>query len=812
MSTVDGTAAADGSVPAPQSTDGPTEKPSFSALLEVANDIRKKDSDLLGEQLPQTAMDGSVASADDPFVDASNKESHPTVTAPAAHTNNNSGSSTYYSADTVAAISSLINQDSPLFANSSPSDPSSSSTTLAITTTRKTSNYELSLEDRATALLTVYKDYLHETTEEDTGHGMHENSTDFTSQGPLMVREGEKLMLLPDNNGQARAGAAEGTNLDQPQLIAMGNTSTILTPQDLRKEEIKLATLEKFCGGGGSVGSGRSSSGGSEKKKRKKKKKHNMSDGHHHHTHRDGEDGGSSTRGSSTTWSEGDGIRRAASTTSSIASWDNIHKRKKASLSTGTPTAASTTAAFRLKAEVALRTLSSKTVTIAGKAANATKATAAKTAHVVKTKYRDSTTNVKDMEGEDITNDYDFQSYDHDNYCGDGGLAPPSTDRGVHSYDEEDMEYGIVSPLGDKGLVFRGEGDMDDGQSFTEICSDLGVTAASHPYLYPRKTRYRYPIFRSKKFRKAVCYGAALVLTGLVFVAIASAITNGFQEARRQKAPPLPDWKKEEDWREQQKLEWEEDHGGKYNSGSNAKPPDVTNEDGIEDAVPPPPISEKDEIFQSVSAAYRPVWFDRSTGWKGQTYEEAKEFCLSHSEYIPCPYEIYCPPTDGSGVGKKLLAGVMDSDGESWSAVINAPNEWVQVGTGGECDLYSSLYGQGPEWGLSGVNNEAISRHIMCCRSHPIQQGSEWNPPNEADSEGNDYVDKPLPSTDELREEAAIFKSVHETFNPRWFGRNSGWTGQTYQQGVDFCAERDSNIPCPVEGESFRCLHCIVQL
>jgi hypothetical protein len=110
---------------------------------------------------------------------------------------------------------------------------------------------------------------------------------------------------------------------------------------------------------------------------------------------------------------------------------------------------------------------------------------------------------------------------------------------------------------------------------------------------------------------------------------------------------------------------------------------------------------------------------------------------------------VYCP------LNKKLLAGVMDHGGESWSAVINLNNEWVQVGNEIECELYTEKYGKEPEWGLDGRNNEMITRHIMCCRSHPYEEGSVWNVPNQPGSPGNEYVHKPIvPLSTESSEES----------------------------------------------------------
>ena len=44
----------------------------------------------------------------------------------------------------------------------------------------------------------------------------------------------------------------------------------------------------------------------------------------------------------------------------------------------------------------------------------------------------------------------------------------------------------------------------------------------------------------------------------------------------------------------------------------------------------------------------------------------------------------YCPGGRG-----KLLGGIKENKGESWSAVIDTANDWVQVAKGGECNLYS---------------------------------------------------------------------------------------------------------------------------
>lgn len=626
------------------------------------NGSQDKQSDESPSDEAQINGNGSTAVAAAPVEAASGEESKPKAN---EEKSNKEGSSTY-SANTVAAISSLLNDESPLFKNT---DENSTTSTLVVSNNQAKNKYDLSVNDRATAIMSVYRDYLYE------GLNVPANQAAQDAPQPLMVREGDQLLLLDGDLNNIiidRSGVGE-----RDEVLQHG--AQVLTPQDLRKEEIKLATLEKFC-----------AEGDKEKKKKRKKKKNKGSSG---------ASKGSSTSGS--TLSRSTGSRQ---------------------------TAASTTAAFRLKADVALRAVSNATTTVIQKATVASKTATS----VIKTKYRDSTVDISHIQ--DVDNDYDFKNYDYD---GGGGLAPPSTELNEYM---EDMEYGI-SPLGDKGLVFRSDGDEEgDDMSFRDICNDLGVTKATHPNLdkYNDKRKYKYPVFRSKKFKKAMCYGAITMLVGVVAVSIASAITNGFQDARRRE--PLPDYESDMEWREHQKEEWEVEHGELYTGYNNvaAMVPDVSNVNNVEDVMPPPPVSNHDKSLQEISAAYRPIWFDRSTGWNGRTYDEALDFCKLYSDYIPCPYEVFCP------VNKKLLSGVMDHNGESWSPVINMDNEWVQVGIETECELYTEKYGKVPDWGVDGNNNEAITRHIMCCRSHPYEPGSAWNPPNAPGSAGNDYVHKPI--------------------------------------------------------------------
>mmetsp|Transcript_12942 Transcript_12942/g.24507 ORF Transcript_12942/g.24507 Transcript_12942/m.24507 type:complete len:696 (+) Transcript_12942:178-2265(+) len=330
-----------------------------------------------------------------------------------------------------------------------------------------------------------------------------------------------------------------------------------------------------------------------------------------------------------------------------------------------------------------------------------------------------------------------------------------------------------------------------------QLSRDLGMTPHTHPHLH--KFYSTPPPTLEKKRRKALRCVSLLLLSVLLVLAISSAATKGFEASRRRRAPPLPDWKEEDERLNRQKWEWEEEHGMSHEmDGLEKKPPKVMDEEAAEEAIPPPPMAamaqekekEKDAatgtttgttttsttstpppddydddkldmIFQSVSEAYRPIWYDRTTGWTGTTYAASLLFCSSVAdggtpEYAPCPYEVYCP---GRAPHHRLWGGIMDNGGESWAPVLNGENEWVQVGTGnkgkqggggtdnddddnddvGVCELYSERYGQTPEWGYTGVADEEMTRHILCCRRHPLlEDGSDGGETQQTDQVGQE--------------------------------------------------------------------------
>jgi len=173
---------------------------------------------------------------------------------------------------------------------------------------------------------------------------------------------------------------------------------------------------------------------------------------------------------------------------------------------------------------------------------------------------------------------------------------------------------------------------------------------------------------------------------------------------------------------------------------------------------------------------YNPQWYDRTTGWLGQTYDEAFQFCSSKGpQHDICPYEVICPSGPLS-----LPYGGSRSERTSWAPINQPFNSWVLVTDPQVCVQYQNLNPKDhPQWGLTGVDDEDLTRHIMCCEMPDDDALS-----NSGQSDGG--------IQDAVRD-------VMEKYAPRWFDRSEGWVGSRYSDAIAFCAAQDSYIPCPYE-------------
>ena len=225
------------------------------------------------------------------------------------------------------------------------------------------------------------------------------------------------------------------------------------------------------------------------------------------------------------------------------------------------------------------------------------------------------------------------------------------------------------------------------------------------------------------------------------------------------------------------------------------------------------PLTEEEEAqVKLVSDKLQPIYYNRSHGWDGQTYAQALEFCASRESRVPCPYTAVCP----NGKGRPPLGGVKENTAGSFAPIIDSPNQWVQLSHYGVCELFSSMYGAPPEWGLTGEGSEHLTQNILCCKE-----------PNEvSENAGNVNPGQPQVSTSSKAEPPAAVEtyevvkessgasmltsaeqSVLDIMHPLWFGKKHGWQGTTYDDAVEFCKNVGGMSLCPLEGKQIPYRH-----
>ena len=116
------------------------------------------------------------------------------------------------------------------------------------------------------------------------------------------------------------------------------------------------------------------------------------------------------------------------------------------------------------------------------------------------------------------------------------------------------------------------------------------------------------------------------------------------------------------------------------------------------------------QIYKEAVSRYHPRLYNRSHGWRGQTYKETVDFCHNSGENDLCPFKIICP----FGTNSEPILSYARED-SSWVPIIDKANEWVQISHFNSCIKYSSMNPEPPEWGYNGIGNEEITRNILCC-------------------------------------------------------------------------------------------------
>jgi hypothetical protein len=193
------------------------------------------------------------------------------------------------------------------------------------------------------------------------------------------------------------------------------------------------------------------------------------------------------------------------------------------------------------------------------------------------------------------------------------------------------------------------------------------------------------------------------------------------------------------------------------------------------------------DLYEKAKEVYDPKWFDRSEGWSGQTYYQAEQFCNSKSRAL-CPIQAVCP------LGQENPPFGGPKDGVAWVAT-DTYNYWLQVGLEEVCKSYADLFPHPtPDWGLTGKDNESITRNIVCCKSDssspvPVSTAAE-----------SQVAPKPVPTAAPIGDEEVGGKwdqLAKQTYDPKWLGPDDGYISSTHLHAQTFC-KANNRVLCPV--------------
>jgi hypothetical protein len=193
------------------------------------------------------------------------------------------------------------------------------------------------------------------------------------------------------------------------------------------------------------------------------------------------------------------------------------------------------------------------------------------------------------------------------------------------------------------------------------------------------------------------------------------------------------------------------------------------------------------DTLQSLAKKFSPISYDRASGWQGQVYIDALQFCSDMGSLVPCPYDAYCP----LGPGQHVVGGRKNTT--SYAPLMSIPNGWVSIGPDNTCMPYNAYNPVPPEWGLTGEGNEEITRHIMCCAEPEAGSGIYLS---EVVSDGLEY-DTAADVTSLQRSEAE--QSIMDEYHPVWYSHRQGYHGTTIEEAEFFCNNVAGKTLCPLD-------------
>jgi len=185
-------------------------------------------------------------------------------------------------------------------------------------------------------------------------------------------------------------------------------------------------------------------------------------------------------------------------------------------------------------------------------------------------------------------------------------------------------------------------------------------------------------------------------------------------------------------------------------------------------------IGQLNKVETIIVSSLHPVWFGREHGYHGTTHEEAELFCRSVGTMNLCPIDAHCP--NGPRDSKALYLQKDAFEDEQWAPTSSYDNEdasvrnsWVMIGKKDNnpystCLEYGEVYhGKSAPWNADGGMTE-LKEHILCCVN---------------------------------RQSMVVEKDIEMEKNSVWLDASHGWSGGSYDDGVEFCQKLGGKKLCP---------------
>lgn len=235
-----------------------------------------------------------------------------------------------------------------------------------------------------------------------------------------------------------------------------------------------------------------------------------------------------------------------------------------------------------------------------------------------------------------------------------------------------------------------------------------------------------------------------------------------------------------------------------------------------------------------LAESHHPVWYTRSDGWMGTTWQEAREFCSSRGSSSDntdtivelCPYEVYCPtgPHHIPYGGYRVETPSSSSVTNSRAPISDFPNGWVQVGSENACVQYSSVGGSSSSSSTSTTTTthdeedavamieEVVHEEVVNTANESVQNDNESQEvvtiveneskqddvtPSTTDSQVVTSTDATDTTATNINQSFDMTSTLHRKFKPFWLSSKDGWNGGSYDDAVEFCSSIRGKQLCP---------------